>query len=318
MAQNTDTRLKKFEPFFSFWTGHSQTILGHIVPSEDFHSKFRSEILTLPDGDQLQLEWLAGEKPFTLSLYHGLGGNARADYIRRAANIAIELGWNVVLVNHRGALDHIYSKLSYHSGRGEDAEAVILWAREKFPDTKHVALGFSMSGSILLNLLSKRYGTEQPDFAVIVNAPLNLGRSSRLLTKGFSKIYDFRFYQLLKKIIVKKEKINLPLLGRTLDLDEAYTAKVNGFLNRDDYYEKCSVGNYVQMIVTPAFILTAEDDPFVDIADYYKAQWPSHIELTINKHGGHMGYFSKKADPKYGRRWLDVYLRSVFEKIQII
>ncbi len=316
MAQ--DLKLTKFEPLIPFWTGHSQTILGHIVPSEPLQKKFESEILKLHDGDELLLEWTTGEKPFTLSLYHGLAGDAQADYIRRSANIAIELGWNVVLVNHRGATEKAKSKKSYHSGRGEDAEAVIEWSRKHFPNTKQVALGFSMSGSILLNLLSHRYGTKQPDFAVVVNAPLNLGRSSELLTKGFSKIYDFRFYQLLKKIIVKKDNMKFPLLGRTLDIDEAYTSKANGFKDREDYYLQCSTRDYVQRIETPLFVLTSEDDPFVDIADYRKAQWPKAVNLTVNKHGGHMGYFSKKSDPKYGRRWLDVYLRSVFEKIQII
>ncbi len=310
--------LEKFVPALSIWTGHTQTILGHIVPSPKLKVDLQFELLTLDDDDQLYLEWYRGSAPITLTLFHGLAGDAQADYIHRSANIAIELGWSVVLVNHRGASPHATAKKSYHSGRGHDAEAVIEWSRRHFPATKQVALGFSMSGSILLNLLSQRFGTKQPDFAVVVNAPLDLGKSSRLLQKGFSKIYDIRFYLLLRKIILSKEDVQLPLVGRVYDLDETYTAKINGFKNREDYYEQCSAGNFVQRIKTPTFVLTSEDDPFVDVSDYQNANWPAAIRLTISKHGGHMGYFSKKSDPKYGRRWLDRYLRSVFEEIQII
>jgi uncharacterized protein len=308
--------LEKFEPIIPFWTGHSQTILGHLVPSEKLRLGVQSEIITLLDGDQLHVDWAKGTKPFTISLFHGLGGDAQADYIRRSANIAIELGWNIVLVNHRGASDKAQAKKSYHSGRGDDAETVISWCQDHFSDTKQIALGFSMSGSILLNLLSRRYGEKQPDYAIIVNAPLDLGRSSKLLHSGFSKIYDYRFYLLLKKMILTKEKMKLPKLGRVYDLDEVYTAKKNGFKDREDYYEKCSALNYVHEITTPTYILTSEDDPFVDVNDYRLAKWPTAVHLTITKFGGHMGYLSKHRDPKYGRRWLDRYIRTVLEKIQ--
>jgi uncharacterized protein len=316
--KSLDLNLKAFVPYSYVWTGHSQTVLGHILQSKDITADFKKEVLTLPDQDQVLVEYFKGSVPFTLSLYHGLGGHARADYMCRAANIAIELGWNVVLVNHRAASSLAYAKKSYHSGRGEDAEFIIEWSRTQFPNTKQVAVGFSMSGSILLNLLSLRNGKKQPDYAVVVNAPLDLAKASWKLTEGFCKIYDYRFYRILKSMIEEREKMNLPWLGRTIDIDQLYTAPVNQFKNRDDYYAKCSTKKYVDQIKTPTFILTAEDDPFIDVTDYRSAAWTNCVHLTVNRYGGHMGYFSKSADPKYGRRWLDHYLRSVFEKIQII
>lgn len=319
MIHKTQLEIEEFQPLFNFFTGHTQTVLGHIMPSNPLGFAVEKEIFNLADSDQIQLEYKQGSQPYTLSLFHGLGGDAQADYIRRSAAIAFDMGWNVILVNHRGSLPHLKANKTYHSGRGEDAEQVIAWARKKFPNTKQFALGFSMSGSILLNLLSYRHGYEQPDAAVVVNAPLRLDRSSELLRKGFSKIYDYRFYLILKKIILEKDPDQkLPLFGPTVQIDRLYTAPKNGFSDENDYYNKCSAWEHVGKIKTPTFVLTSMDDPFVDFTNYQTAVWNENVHLTYQKYGGHMGYYSKKNDPKYGRRWLDQYLRSVFEKLQII
>lgn len=311
-----DLQLKPFVPYLKYWTGHSQTILGHIVPSPQFPFKLQNEILTLPDGDQLLVEYYQGTQPFTLSVYHGLGGDSKADYMQRSAIQAHALGWNVVLVNHRAASPLAIAKKSYHSGRGEDADFVIRWARTKFPNTKQVALGFSMSGSILLNLLTRRFGSEQPDFGIVVNAPLNLKSAAAKLTEGASKIYDLRFFFTLKKIILERQsEIRFPFIGKTLDIDQIYTAPINHFVDREDYYQKCSTKDFLHRIETNTFVLSAVDDPFIDIQDYLNGSWSESVHLTISQHGGHMGYFAKENDPKYGRRWLDHYLGRVFNTI---
>jgi predicted alpha/beta-fold hydrolase len=270
----------------------------------------------LEDGDELFLEYYDNSSETTVSIYHGLAGDSSADYIRRSATLAYKLGWNLVLVNHRGASEKARAVKTYHSGRGEDAGAVINWARMRFPGSRQVALGFSMSGSILLNLLTGRFGKDKPDFAIVVNAPLNLKSAAELLTKGVSRIYDYNFYLTLKGLIQKREKVSMPPLGRTLDIDNIYTSKMNGFKDAYDYYEQCSAGKFVDRIDTKTFVLSAYDDPFISVGDYLEAKWSSSVHVTLLQHGGHMGYVSKKNNPNYGRRWLDHYLGAVFEKIK--
>jgi len=319
-----DLNLKPCEPYLKFWTGHSQTLIGHLIPSDDLFFRPETTTIDLSDGDQLFVSFYQGSQPFTLSLYHGLGGSAQADYMRRSANIAFQMGWNVVLVNHRGVVQPTATGKTYHSGRGEDAETVLRWARQRFSQSKQVALGFSMSGSILLNLLTRQHGQEQPDFAVVVNAPLNLDSASQLLSTGFSKIYDYRFYLMLKKMIldfqtessaVKLPLAHLPVLAPTRYIDEVYTSKANGFFNALDYYQRCSTWKYLDQIQTPTFVLTAADDPFIDVQDYHRARWSHAVNLTVQQYGGHMGYYAKQTRPWAGFRWLDYYLRTIFQKI---
>ncbi len=313
--QKSELNLLSFYPMVPAWTGHSQTLLGHLIPSAALNAVFTQEVVTLSDGDELLLEYKTGTEDITLSIFHGLGGDSQSDYMRRAANIALALGWNVVLVNHRCVSGLARAKRSYHSGRGDDAEAVVNWSRKKFVGSKQVAVGFSMSGSILLNLLTGRYGKLTPDVSIVVNAPLDLGRSADLLAKGFSKIYDVRFFLMLKKLIERNTAVRLPLLGGTRDIDDLYTANANGFIDRHDYYTQCSSLLHLENISSPVFVLTAEDDPFVDFANYQNAKWPDHVHLTYLKHGGHMGYINSYSIENHGHRWLDYYLSRVFKTI---
>lgn len=311
-----DLKLPLFEPYFPFATGHTQTLLGHLVPSPAVSFLIQKEILTLPDGDQLLLEYADQKSAYTVSLFHGLAGDTGSDYIRRSALVAHSQGWNVLMVNHRGVRD-VFSKKTYHSGRGEDIGFVLKWSRRKFAGSLQLCAGFSMSGSILLNLLTGRSGSEQPDCAVVVNAPLNLKTSAQLLTKGFSKIYDLRFYLRLKKMIRQRGgNFALPYLGNTMDIDELYTAPVNGFRNAADYYEQCSTYKYLSQIKVPTFVLSTYDDPFIDVQDYLQADWSESTQVRLLQAGGHIGYFSKMKDPMYGHRWLDCYMESVLKRVR--
>lgn len=304
------------QPVLPVFTGHTQTVLGHVVRSITINRNYAEHILKLPDGDELYLLYFDQQAATTVIVGHGLGGSSDADYVRRTADVVAAKGWNVILVNHRLAHPKAKAKKSYHSGRGEDLSAVLEWSRLHFKGSKQIAVGFSMSGSILLNLLCGMNGNEKPDFGIVVNAPLDLKDSAYKLSEGFSKAYDIRFFYTLKKLIEAETEYKLPIYGRTFDVDNLYTSKANGFRDAFDYYNQCSAFPYVEKIKTPTFVLSAHDDPFIDVKYYLDAKWNKNVHLTLQKFGGHMGYFNKIKDPKYGRRWLDHYLGSVFEQIQ--
>lgn len=308
--------LKDFNPYWSVLTGHTQTLLSHLVPSVTPERQWSQHTIKLADGDEILVDYIDRQSSVTLSVYHGLSGNSESDYMRRTAELGFANGWNVVLVNHRGASPKAYAQQTYHSGRSEDASAVIEWARTRFVGSKQIAVGYSMSGSILLNLLSGRRGGHLPDFGVAVNTPLKLEGASRLLSVGLSRIYNFRFYFKLRQMVKERKKINLPLFGTVYEFDDAYTSVANGFKDASDYYTQCSVFDYLGQIKAQTFVLSSFDDPFIDVQDYLSAKWNENTHVTLLKHGGHMGYYSRDRDSKYGRRWLDHYLESVFNQIK--
>ena len=59
--KNIDLALNAFEPYFSFWTGHTQTLLGHLIKSDSFKFSTNSTKVVLPDEDHLDIEYVKGD-----------------------------------------------------------------------------------------------------------------------------------------------------------------------------------------------------------------------------------------------------------------
>ena len=277
--------------------GHLQTLIGHFAKSELF--SFPTEFIKLKlnsgtgnyCGLHISVPFERSKK--VLLLFHGLGGSGQVfgDYTE-----------------------------PYHSGRGEDVSDVLDYSKNRFSDCEQIVLGVSMSGTIILNLLTGRFGKTQPDRAIVINAPLNLHDASARLQNGFSQLYDWRFYYKLKKMILKKEKtLRLPRIGNTATIDELFTSKKSGFRNKNHYYDECSPYLHLNRIKTRTYVLTSADDPIVSYDLYKKAQWPDSCRVHISSAGGHVGYYSNQPitvqNKNFGHRWLDYFLFSLFQTI---
>jgi uncharacterized protein len=303
--------------------GHLQTLAGHFIPSGSTGSYGESHEVTLPDGDRIAIYITKREAPFVMSQFHGLAGDMTADYMRRGARLAARLGWSHVFVNHRGAGPQSnLAKHPYHSGRAEDASAVFAFLRNQFPTQKQIAVGYSMSANILMLLLSGQNGDHKPDGAIAINGPIDLRQASDLLRRGFNRIYDQRFVLLLSKMVHEKRKrghiqeaYRFPFGTTIWDFDEIYTSKASGFRSREHYYETCSAFPHVGKILTPLYVLSSVDDPFVKVDSYQKAQWNPNTHVTISSLGGHLGYFDRRQLPSGNHRWMDLYLEKALNNL---
>jgi predicted alpha/beta-fold hydrolase len=317
-------------------TGHRQTLFGHLLPSTQI-SRERGENLkiALPQEKEfLASTYLPGTSNTVVYLFHGLGGTSDQAYMLRTARIARELGHHVFLNNHRGCGAGVgLAQEPYHSGRAEDLSSAIEYGRTKLPNHHHIAIGFSLSANALLLLCAGFRASVLPDAAITVNAPIMLEKASVSLSSGFNLTYNFNFLLPLKSEIRERQmrgelprKYRMDRLWRLRDFDEVYTAPAGGFRDRSDYYETCSARQYLPQLQIPTVVLTAEDDPFIDVADYKSATVSSNGVLHIEKYGGHMGYLSRPnergavlpaaVNSRLGyNRWLDYalleYLRAL-------
>lgn len=308
-----------------FWasTGHGQTLWGHFLKSPELDNLGQNFEVDLPDGDRLFCYFHPGHTNSVVSLYHGLSGDVHADYMQRTALLCRRLGHTVVLVNHRGAgVGAPYAKHPYHSGRSEDVSEVLKALRQKFPGKKQIAIGYSMSGNILLCLLGGFRGEEKPDGAITVNAPVNLERGATLLKSGFNRVYDIRFVKRLRQDIREKYRRGLidkqyaiPWWSTVHEFDRIYTAEAGGFKDREDYYTTCSAMSYMGNIDRPTYMLTAADDPFIAVEDYHRLSLPKNMHLHVESCGGHLGYISKKPTPLGSYRWMDYYLNEALSAL---
>lgn len=311
----------KLEPCYApLWApkGHGQTILSFCLPDSPVTLASVPETLTLPDGDQLVLLYNAGASDYVVYLFHGLTGHASVSYMQRVATLCIQAGHSVYRVNHRDCGEgEGLARQPYHSGRGEDISEVIALGRRKHPDKQHIVIGFSLSGNALLTLLTGLRGTVLPDYAISVNAPIDLAASLVKLQTGFNKLYDIHFARGLRRVIDSKyqrglltHKLQKSCLRNVNDIDIFYTAPAGGFLSANDYYQTCSTAQHLHKVNVPTVLLTSRDDPFVPHEMYLKATLSKDVHLHIEPVGGHMGYLSRRKTPLGNHRWLDYALSS--------
>lgn len=294
-------------------TGHLQTLLGHLLPSDVLTIKGEHLNVTLDkETERIHSTYLKGTSNTAIYLFHGLGGSATASYMQRTAIRALKEGHHVFINNHRGCGSGAgLATEPYHSGRADDLSKVIAFGRKMLPDHKHIAIGFSLSANALLLLAARVRADVQPDYAIAVNGPINLDRASINLQQGLNKIYDKRFTHELEHYMKRNRPQDVgdfSLVEDLRDFDERYTAPLGGFKNRADYYATCSAKQYLPKINIPTVIITAEDDPFVSVVDYQEASYSPTTVVHIEKHGGHMGYLARDG---FGySRWLDQTIAS--------
>jgi len=278
--------------------GHLQTLWGHYLSSEMIQEKSRLFKIQTRDGDQIVCENFERDSDFIAVLLHGLSGDSSADYMQLTGSGLLAHDIHTVLMNHRGAGPYWSSaRLPYHSGSAEDLSTVVGHLRKTYPNKKIVTIGFSMSGNVV-NLNACGYRSDHvPDLSISLNAPVDLHLSSQHLGSGVNRIYDIRFVYRLRNLINKKVADGIlqipqpiPRFCTTRDIDAIFTAPVSGFTDRNDYYDQCSSGRYLDQAECPMWMITSADDPFVKAYTYDSVQTGARLRKDILPTGGHLGY----------------------------
>jgi len=252
-----------------------------------------------------------GETDVLVLVFHGLGGDDQAHYVRRTIALARNLGHHVWTLNHRGCGDgRGLAVKPYHSGSGDDLGAAFAAARTRHPHLRQLAVAYSLSANaLLLNLGGGLPETAaQPDAAIAVNPPIDLGACADAIHGGLSRLYELRFIRRCRRAIQERVADGLiPAIYGTWptmslrQFDDAYTTKAGGFRDAEDYYARCSARSHLSKISVPTVILMAQDDPFIPWQHAAEAQPSPAVHLHLEARGGHMGYLSRDLP---GHRWL--------------
>ncbi len=292
-------------------SGHLQTVLGNYLPGAPPRHPSEPFRILLPDGDQLAGRHHPGETNVLTLVFHGLGGDDQAHYVQRTVALARKLGHHVWTLNHRGCGEgRGLATRPYHSGSGADLGAVFAAARARHPGLRQLAVAYSLSANALLLNLGGGLPepAAQPDLAIAVNPPVDLGACSDTIHRGFSRLYELRFIRRCRQAIRERLEARLiPDAYRTWphmslrEFDDAYTTKASGFRDADDYYDRCSARYHLAKITVPTVILMAKDDPFIPWQHAAEALPSSAVYLHLEPCGGHMGYLSRDLPD---HRWL--------------
>lgn len=282
---------------------HLQTVLPTLL-NRQFSFALHHQTLPTPDHDFLDLVWTQRpdkqfKRPIVI-IFHGLEGSIQSPYAQGMMSAIKKAGWIGLLMHFRGCSGRPNLRArSYHSGETTDARFLIQWLQQHYPNRPIMAIGYSLGGNMLLNLLAEPTPTGLTA-AVSVSAPLRLDLCSARLQQGVSRIYQVHLLNRMKKNLVNKAKtgalaeFSIPQaqhLNSFLAFDQAITAPLHGYASAADYYQQCSAFNKLRVIRTPSLLIHAEDDPFMTPEVIPQAEDVSAaVELAISKKGGHVGF----------------------------
>jgi predicted alpha/beta-fold hydrolase len=291
------------------WLGnrHLQTIFPSLPWPRAPRPPLRRRTLDLPDGDVTVVDGLTDSPEVTddtplLIVLHGLEGSAESTYARYMLQAAANHGWQAAVLHFRDCGD--YRNLlprRYHAGETSDLRYFLNKLHTDGQRGPILAAGYSLGGNVLLKYLGEDGSTTPLCAAAAVSVPLNLHASSKALTQGFSKLYQYHLLKRMKSSVVRKFDRhtaafdwNRALAARSFaEFDDAVTAPLHGFSGKDEYYDKCSSIGFLNDIERPTLIINSRDDPFMlpeMLPD--SDQLSKQVTLEISAEGGHVGYVS--------------------------
>jgi hypothetical protein len=305
---------------------HLQTLWGPLF-RRGSQPGLRRERVETPDGDFLDLDWLAGRDrgvPLVVIL-HGLEGSSRSHYASGLLRELEQVGWRGVVVNFRGCSGEVNrSRRMYHSGETEDLDFVLgrLTARE--PNLRFGLVGVSLGGNVALKWLAER-GDQAPAqvaAAAAISTPFNLAACAAALDRGLNRaLYTVNFLSTMKVKLDKKAAlyegvINLPAARKAktfAQYDRLVTAPLGGFASERDYWARSSSGPLLPQIRRPTLLINALNDPFMPAsalprALIAKSRW---LEANFVPEGGHAGFLEGRSGE---RSWAEARAVAFLQK----
>jgi predicted alpha/beta-fold hydrolase len=273
-------------------------------------SRLVRERLETPDGDFVDLDWLAGlpGSPLLLIL-HGLEGMRTSHYIRGLLDLAAARNWRAVVLWFRSCSGEL-NRLPrfYHSGDTGDLDLALRVISEREPSVRVGAVGISIGGNVLLKWLGEQ-GDVAPKVVVgaaAVSVPFDLEACARVMDRGLRRVlYTASFMRSFRDKTRAKARrypgfvdVRAALFARTFaEYDRIVTAPLHGFADEKDYWSQASSGPYLKHIRRPTLLLNALDDPFVPPASLPDPRTlPPEVRAEFVPRGGHVGFVE-------GRPW---------------
>jgi hypothetical protein len=298
-------RTGEFQPVHWLRNRHWQTIFPSLPIPGIPKPKLVREALELPDGDVTVVDWLTAQPETSdttpiLIVLHGLESSAQSTYARQLLHAVSERGWRAAVLHFRDCGDY-RNRLPrrYHAGETDDVRYFLRKLRRDGHSGPLLAAGFSLGGNVLLKYLGEN-GADTPLIAAVaVSVPLNLHTASTALSKGFSRFYQTYLLRRMKRSIRRKFDRYTAAFDweRAMDartfaeFDDAVTAPLHGFANRDDYYDRCSSAQFLDRVARPVLVINALDDPFMTpdvIPD--ESSLSEYVTIEVSENGGHVGF----------------------------
>lgn len=306
-----------------WWGGDLQTLRNHVLAAPRTLPGL-SSFVTFPtsdgSGDQLSGTLEQPEDPAKsplILLIHGLTGCKDSTVVRESARFHLSRSRPVLRLNLRGAgSSGQLARGYYHAGCASDLEDVL----EGLPpeQTEHgvFAVGFSLGGNILLNLLSRPNLNPALIGAATVSAPIEPLEACRRIMAPRNMLYQRFLLRRMKCDVLtsaelsQRERQLVECARSVYEFDDGFVAPRNGFADARDYYEKTAGARHVGAIKVPTLMLHALNDPWIPAASYRNIQSrkSGSVEIMLTRSGGHVGFHEWGFAETWHDRQIDRFL----------
>jgi predicted alpha/beta-fold hydrolase len=284
----------------------------------------RTDLLQLPDGGTVSLEWLGIERAaagtpvlVVLPTLCGDGQSLRGF----AREMRVRLGWSVVVLNRRGhgTLPLTAPRINIF-GSTSDLRAQLRRIREQAPSSPLYAVGLSAGSGLLVRYL----GEEGRRALVTAGVALCPGYDT---TRAFTRVhrtYDRYLVRLMREYFLERHQAALrPIAGYADTLASRSIAEFQergfrlfGYASAAEYHRHTNPMEVTLGIRVPLLVLNAADDPVCVVEnvrehlDLVDAVPETLIALTAR--GSHGAFFEGVLRPKsWACRVMAEYLTAV-------
>ncbi|KAJ3127567.1 hypothetical protein HK098_006096 [Nowakowskiella sp. JEL0407] len=336
---------------FTPWlfNGHLQTFWAAVIARRKYDNrvKYERELLYLPDGGNIALDWcpapgnesLPDDSPCIIIL-HGLTGGSHETYVQDLVETLVHpshtitktglhnrRNYRTVVVNFRGcAGTKLTSPRLYNGASTYDIREAVKYVRERVTGAALSAVGFSLGANILVKFVGE-CGKNCPLItAVAVGSPFELYLSNRALHRSWlgRTAYSYVIARNLVHTFNKHKEQLLEIEGledheivkaqTVTDFDAAATAKAFGYRHVNEYYRDGCSSAYIPDITIPTLLYSSYDDPVAhnEAIPYTETKANPNIMLAVTAKGGHLGWFSGWWEPRR------VYQHAVAEFLECV
>lgn len=299
---------------------HAQTIAGRYL-RRPTGVEYRRERLEMPDGDFVDLDHASvggltlGDGAPMAVVVHGLEGSSGSSYVLETCRALAERGIRSVALNFRSCSgEPNRTARFYHAGETGDFAFVLAHLREREPEARLAAVGYSLGGNMLLKFLGEQGSGSPVRAAVAASVPFDLMAGARHLdATRMGRFYSGVFLrQLIAKYRAKRHLIGdrcdearVTRSRSFIEFDDAATAPLHGFADVADYYGRSSSKQFLAAIRVPTLLIQAEDDPFIppEALPLAEVRGNPCLSLALTPRGGHVGFI--EGPPWAPRFWAE-------------
>lgn len=328
--------LEAFGP--TWWAASSllQTIVPSMLRSRLTPMRYTRELLTCPDGGCVSLDWFEGspstekdDKPSPIAVvFPGLIGDSQSEYLRYIVPTMHRMGYRVVTFNNRGRGGmELRTPRLYCAANYEDLEMALDHIREKNPNSRMIASGYSMGGMVLTRYLAERGEHAKVDAAMLVSANYDLVNGTKNMETGFlnkfvGKIMTKELVNVLlsdKEVLCKTDKpVEWDKIREATsfrELDKYFTCPMWGYADPEDYFKDATNNDRIHNIQVPTLALNSADDMFSPRDTLPLDKLGRAVIFVVTQRGGHLGFMDgwRPSVPYFGDRLIEQYHKAILE-----